>query len=78
MPVSKHRKNHKQKKTQRRQEFDLKRHRTQVFAAKINEAIRAHKEQEELDAQMPMAASLPPGLSPLPATEITLDDFNKI
>jgi hypothetical protein len=59
MPKSKHRKNHAAKAAQRRREHDLKRHRTAQLGAKINDAIRAYKEQEELDAQNPMAASLP-------------------
>jgi hypothetical protein len=59
MPKSKHRKNHAAKTAQRRREHDLKRHRTAQLGAKINDAIRAYKEQEEIDAQMPMSISLP-------------------
>lgn len=59
MPKSKHRKNHAAKAAQRRREHDLKRHRTAQLGAKINDAIRAYKEQEELEAQMPMSISLP-------------------
>jgi len=59
MPKSKHRKNHAAKTAQRRREHDLKRHRTAQLGAKITEAIKAYKAQEELDAQLPYAASLP-------------------
>jgi hypothetical protein len=59
MPVSKNRKDHKAKAAKRRKEHELKRHRTAQLGAKINEAIRAYKEQEELEAQLPYAASLP-------------------
>ena len=59
MPVSKNRKDHKAKAAKRRKEHELKRHRTAQLAAKINDAIRAYKAQEELDAQLPYAASLP-------------------
>lgn len=59
MPKSRNRKNHAAKAAQRRREHDLKRHRTAQLGAKISEAIRAYKEQEEIDAQMPMAAALP-------------------
>ena len=50
MPKSKNRKNHKAKATQRRKEHELKRYRTAQLGAKINEAIRAYKAQEELEA----------------------------
>lgn len=80
MPTSKHRKTHKKKKSQRRAELDVKRHRTQVFAQKVEEAIRAYKAQEELDAAAGPSVSLPPvpGLSPLPAQEIFPTDYTII
>jgi hypothetical protein len=59
MPVSKNRKDHKAKAAKRRKEHELKRHRTAQLGAKINEAIRAYKAQEELESQLPYAASLP-------------------
>ena len=59
MPTSRNRKDHKAKAAKRRKEHELKRHRTAQLGAKINEAIRAYKAQEELEAQNPYAAALP-------------------
>lgn len=76
MPTSRHRKSHKQKKSQRRAELDLKRHRTQVFAKKIEEAVKSYKEQEEARE---VSAQLPPvGYTPLEAKDIDLQNYNVV
>ena len=58
MPVSKNRKNQKAKAAKRRQEHELKRHRTQTFAAKLNELLRQEAEGQTQNAG-PITASLP-------------------
>jgi hypothetical protein len=68
MPTSKHRKGHKDKKNARKRELELKRHRTQVFAQKVNEAVKAYQEQEAEQT----------GLTSLPSMEINLDNDNII
>ena len=68
MPKSKHRKNHAAKAAQRRQEHELKRHRTAQLGAKINSAIEAYKAQEEMDAARPPSITLPQ--FPIPSNEI--------
>ena len=80
MPTSRNRKDHKAKAAKRRKEHELKRHRTAQLGAKINDAIRAYKAQEELDAAAGPSVSLPPvpGLSPLPAQEIFPTDYTII
>jgi hypothetical protein len=50
MPVSKNRKNHKAKVAKRRQEHELKRHKTKQFAAKLNELLRQEAEGQNQNA----------------------------
>jgi hypothetical protein len=47
MPVSKNRKNHKAKVAKRRQEHELKRHRTAQFGAKINDLLRHEADEKQ-------------------------------
>ena len=58
MPVSKNRKNHKAKAAKRRQEHELKRHKTQAFAAKLNEMLKQEAEGQTQNAG-PITAALP-------------------
>jgi len=58
MPVSKNRKNHKAKAAKRRQEHELKRHKTKEFAAKLNELLRQEAEGQNQN-HGPITASLP-------------------
>ena len=58
MPVSKNRKNHKAKAAKRRQEHELKRHKTQAFAAKVNELLKKEAEGQTQNAG-PITAALP-------------------
>jgi hypothetical protein len=58
MPVSRNRKTHKAKAAKRRQEHELKRHKTQAFAAKLNEMLKQEAEGQNQNAG-PITAALP-------------------
>ena len=58
MPVSRNRKTHKAKVAKRRQEHELKRHKTKQFAAKLNELLRQEAEGQNQN-HGPITASLP-------------------
>ena len=58
MPKSRNRKNHKAKVAKRQEAQELKRHRTQTFAAKLNELLRQEAEGQNQNAG-PITASLP-------------------
>lgn len=58
MPVSRNRKNHKAKVAKRRQEHELKRHKTKQFAAKLNELLRQEAEGQNQN-HGPITAALP-------------------
>lgn len=67
MPKSKHRKNHASKAAQRRQEHELKRHRTKALAAKIEEAIKIH----QFETQNGQSSELTTMLTPVGGTTET-------
>jgi len=58
MPVSRNRKTHKAKVAKRRQEHELKRHKTKEFAAKLNELLRQETEGQNQN-HGPITAALP-------------------